>query len=324
MPLVRYDINQPAAALMDMDPALAAARDVVNGDRYAVLHSTASNGIEVARIGDTMQLSDTGIGFISSFGNGLAPHNIVRAAFLHTYFKARGLRDSRGNPVPLYVLGAPGATSLKTLKKEELDRLSGGDMSILADKYLQAIKEENVGQVALAGASGGASIGMSAASRAAAQGMDVLWTAVTDQADVRRISRLKLGRGFLSQSDWSADVKGGGIDAFTAAAAEDNPGKYAANIQGAGKVNWAFFGAMTHNGLAISLPAALDVADVLLANGTRSKVSPPECVDAVADNVLIPDDRVLSLVRAEGSKHPWENNLPRLAHALGQVIRPAA
>jgi hypothetical protein len=129
-----YPYAEPLAVVNDHLNRLG-ARFFIDGAQA----TAAENGQRFKYVGDVDSSRESAIVMPSPFGNGIWPHLVARAEALRHLAVEAGIRDDRGNTLPVVMVAAPSLKSTYGLVGREQDDVAMGDFTPIAKRHLRVL-----------------------------------------------------------------------------------------------------------------------------------------------------------------------------------------
>lgn len=277
-----------------------------------------ASGVEYARITNPGDSQSTAIVHFNPFGNGLSDNMLLRAAYCNKTFRAAGVKDEHGKPMPLITMSAPSGTKRLKLHRRHHKRIARGQFDTLALHHLQIIKDMGYCKIAIIGFSQGASLAVAAAAVAYKIDITVTHLVIGEPANVVVRTKRQLARHFMdSGKHLPKAVEATNMHILTKAHSYERHKLGSLKLLRQISLNYSLIKGLSLSGFEAELGTTLaQKIPVTLSYGDLTTISPPDDLRrTVAKIRALPDYRPHSLqvVEITGGHHAWADTLNLLA-----------
>lgn len=266
-----------------------------------------------------------------AFANKRTQHNRVKAEFLRRTLEATGVRDAKGDPLPVITVDSPSLGSTINMDKVQKDRTKAGLFYDAVKPSLDIAKGLGFGKLAIGGHSQGGTFTVFAAGEAHWSDLDVISTAASDMPGTKKFDK-KAGLldAFTADADYlSEEVVNAGLEPYIEALGYDKrigfiqrrrqDAKFLMDVFAHPITNNALFTGLTKDSFERSLKHSMYSsvgAYHLIGYGTEDEIVAEsnvieEAVQAARDYV-VPTPNIGLVEIAEG-RHTWSDNVPLYA-----------
>lgn len=247
-----------------------------------------------------------------AFGNALKPITIGRALFFQRAIANAGIRDERGNQIPLVAFAAPSLQSTFRMSskrrrlKDSAESVGFGD---IARAQLSLARARGVGRAIMMGVSMGGDVAMSAACIAGNHNIDTLGVAAADPARVKSRGVVRLVRDMQAEGKSFYEMADENPDPLREIARQTGLLSFLLGVGRHPVVNSRIVKELTNESFlheAANAQTAFPDIAITIGSGTKSLICPAHEVDKTLQMVPQPPSaKGIHHVRMNEGNHAW-------------------